>query len=81
VPGLQHLLHHGPPWHLRERERASRYMRYNLRNANLGVPKKPRGMAIVVAGPKKKPQSVRDFIGHIDLAKLKAVLLCPAAGA
>lgn len=48
--------------------------RYSLRNANLGVPTKPRGMAIVVAGPKEKPQSVRDFLGQIDLAKLKAVL-------
>jgi hypothetical protein len=31
-------------------------------------------MAIVVAGPKEKPQSVRDFLRQIDLAKLKALL-------
>jgi hypothetical protein len=55
-------------------KRISGYTRYNLRNANLGVPTKPRGMAIVVAGPKEKPQSVRDFLGQIDLVKLKAVL-------
>jgi hypothetical protein len=55
-------------------KRVSGYTRYNLRNANLGVPTKPRGMAIVVAGPKEKPQRVRDFLGQIDLAKLKAVL-------
>ena len=55
-------------------KRVSGYTRYHLLNANLGVPTKPRGMAIVVAGPKEKPQSVRDFLGQIDLAKLKAVL-------
>lgn len=55
-------------------KRISGYTRYNLRNANLGVPTKPRGMAIVVAGPKEKPQSVRDFLGQVDLAKLKAAL-------
>jgi hypothetical protein len=31
-------------------------------------------MAIVVAGPKEKPQGVRDFLGQMDLAKLKALL-------
>jgi hypothetical protein len=55
-------------------KRVSGYTRYNLRNTNLGVPTKPRGMAIVVAGPKEKPQSVRDFLKQIDLAKLKAML-------
>jgi hypothetical protein len=55
-------------------KRVSGYTRYNLRNANLGVPTKPRGMAIVVAGPKEKPQSVRDLLRQIDLAKLKALL-------
>ena len=55
-------------------KRVSGYTRYNLRNVNLGVPTKPRGMVIVVAGPKEKQQSVRDFLKQIDLAKLKAVL-------
>jgi hypothetical protein len=55
-------------------KRVSAYTRYNLRNANLGVPTKPRGMAVVVAGPKEKPQSVHDFLGQIDLAKMKAGL-------
>jgi hypothetical protein len=55
-------------------KRVSGYTRYNLRNANLGVPTKARGMAVVVAGPKEKPQSVRDLLGQIDLAKLKAGL-------
>jgi hypothetical protein len=55
-------------------KRVSGYTRYNLRSANLGVPTKPRGMAIVVEGPKDKPQSVRDFLGKIDLKKLKSLL-------
>jgi hypothetical protein len=55
-------------------KRVSGYTRYNLRNANLGVPTRPRGMAVVVAGPKEKAQSVRDFLGQVDLAKLKALL-------
>ncbi len=58
-----------------EREkRISGYTRYNLKNVNLSLPTKPRGMALVVAGPEEKPQSVRDFLGQIDLTKLKAAL-------
>jgi hypothetical protein len=38
------------------------------------VPTKPRGIALVVAGPKDKPQSVRDFLAQVDLAKLRSLL-------
>lgn len=53
-------------------KRVSGYTRYNLRAAGPGVPTKPRGMALVVAGPKDKPQAVREFLAKVDLAKLKA---------
>jgi hypothetical protein len=55
-------------------KRVSGYTRYNLRNANLGVPTKPRGMVLVVAGPKDKAQTVRDFLKQVDLAKLRSLL-------
>ena len=55
-------------------KRVSGYTRYNLRNANLGVPTKPRGLVVVAAGPKEKAQSVRDFLSQINLAKLKGLL-------
>jgi hypothetical protein len=55
-------------------KRISTHTRYNLRNANLGVATKARGMAIVVGGPKDKAQDVRDFLKQVDLAKLKSLL-------
>jgi hypothetical protein len=55
-------------------KRVSGYTRYNLRNANLGVPTKPRGMVVVVSGPKDKSQAVRDFLSQVDLAKLEGLL-------
>ena len=55
-------------------KRVSGYTRYNLRNANLGVPTKPRGLVVVAAGPKEQAQSVRDFLSQINLAKLKGLL-------
>lgn len=47
---------------------------YTLQNARLGVPTKPRGMAIIVAGPKDKPESARNLLKQINLAKLQALL-------
>jgi hypothetical protein len=47
---------------------------YQLHNANLGVPTKPRGMMIVVAGPKQHAQRVRELAAQVDYAKLKALL-------
>jgi len=55
-------------------KRNSGYTRYNLRNTNLGAPTKPRGIALLVSGPKDKPQSVRDFLGQIDLKKLRGLM-------
>lgn len=46
---------------------------YTLR-ASPGVPTKPRGLALVVSGPKDKPEDVRDLLLKVDLGKLKAVL-------
>jgi len=53
-------------------KRVSDYTRYNLRSAGAAAATKPRGMALVVAGPKDKPQAVREFLAKVDLAKLKA---------
>ncbi|MBI5017661.1 MAG: hypothetical protein HZB55_19500 [Deltaproteobacteria bacterium] len=55
-------------------KRVSGYTRYNPRAANLGVPTKPRGLVLVVSGPKEKTQDVRDFLAQVDLAKLKGLL-------
>lgn len=55
-------------------KRISGSTRYNLHNANLGVPTKARGMALIVSGPKDKPKSTQDFLKKINLAKLKAAL-------
>ena len=47
---------------------------YNLRNTPLGVPTKPRGLALVVSGPKDKPEAIRNLLQKTDLGKLKAML-------
>jgi len=55
-------------------KRVSGYTRYNLSNTNLGVPTKPRGLVVVVAGPKEQAPGVRDFLSQVNLAKLKGLL-------
>ncbi|MFH1982316.1 MAG: hypothetical protein ABIL58_10745 [Pseudomonadota bacterium] len=55
-------------------KRISGSTRYNLRNANLGVPTKARGMALVVTGAKDRKDSVKAFMAKIDLEKLKSLL-------
>jgi hypothetical protein len=55
-------------------KRVSGYTRYNLRKAGLGVTTKPRGLALVVSGPKDKPESARNLLGRIDLARLKGLV-------
>jgi hypothetical protein len=55
-------------------KRVGGYTRYNLRNANLGVTTKPRGLVVVVAGPKEQAQGRRDFLSQVNLAKLKGLL-------
>jgi hypothetical protein len=47
---------------------------YSLRNTPRGVPTKPRGLALIVSGPKDKPEAVRNLLQKTDLAKLKALL-------
>ena len=47
---------------------------YTLRNTPLGVPTKPRGLALVVSGPKDKPEAARNLLQKTDLGKLKAML-------
>jgi hypothetical protein len=53
-------------------KRVSGYTRHNLRGAGPGAATRARGMALVVAGPKDRPQAVRDFLAKVDLAKLRA---------
>ena len=55
-------------------KRVSGATEYNLRNVPLGVPTKPRGLALVVSGPKDKPEAVRNLLQKTDLGKLKAML-------
>lgn len=57
----------------KERKAGSHWL-YRLRAADLGVPTKPRGMALVVEGPRQQPQAARELLGKIDLAKLKALV-------
>lgn len=47
---------------------------YNLRNTALGVPTKPRGLMLVVSGPKEKPEKVQELLRKVDLKKLNAML-------
>lgn len=47
---------------------------YPLRNVPLGVPTKPRGLALVVSGPKDKPEVVRELLKRTDIKKLAAML-------
>lgn len=47
---------------------------YTLLNANLGVPTKPRGMALIVSGPKDTPETAQNFLHQINLPKLRALL-------
>ena len=55
-------------------KRVSESTEYNLRNTPLGVPTKPRGLALVVSGPKDKPEAVRNLLQKTDLGKLKVLL-------
>jgi hypothetical protein len=50
------------------------YTGYQLAEANLGVPTKPRGIILTFSGPKDRPDAVRDFVRQADLARIKALL-------
>jgi hypothetical protein len=45
-----------------------------MRNIPLGVPTKPRGLMLVVSGPKEKPEKVKELLGKVDLKKLNSML-------
>lgn len=47
---------------------------YKLRNTPLGVPTKPRGLMLVVSGPKDKPEKVKELLGKVDIKKLNSLL-------
>lgn len=48
--------------------------RYTPKNVKLGIPTKARAMAVVVIGNGDKPESAKDLLRKIDLAKLMALL-------
>jgi len=55
-------------------KRAGESMLFTLRNTPLGVPTKPRGLVVVVSGPKGNPEKVAEVLGKVDLEKLSALL-------
>jgi hypothetical protein len=55
-------------------KRISGSTQYTLRNTPLGVPTKPRGLMLVVSGPKEKPEKVKELLGEVDLGRLNAML-------
>jgi hypothetical protein len=55
-------------------EKRGSHWLYKLRPANLGVATQPRGIVLVVAGPKQHAQRVRDLAAQLDVAKLNALL-------
>jgi hypothetical protein len=57
-----------------KKDKVSGRDRYMLPDAAPGVPTKARGIALMIGGPKDKPEAVRDFLRKIDLAKLKALV-------
>jgi hypothetical protein len=55
-------------------KRAGESTLFTLRNTPLGVPTKPRGLMVVVSGPKEKPEKVKELLGKVDLGMLNALL-------
>ena len=55
-------------------KKVSGYTAYVLRESDLGVPTKARGIVLTFSGPKDRPDAVRDFVRQTDLAKLKTLL-------
>jgi hypothetical protein len=47
---------------------------YLLRNGSKEVATKPRGLMVVVSGPKESPDKVRELLGKVDLEKLASLL-------
>ena len=57
-----------------KKDKVSGRDRYMLPNGAPGVPTKARGIALMIGGPKDKPEAVRELLQKIDLAKLKALV-------
>jgi hypothetical protein len=55
-------------------KKVSGYTDYNLRESDLGIPTKARGIILTFSGPKERPDAVRDFIRQTDMPKIKALL-------
>src|SRR4030042_838505 len=47
---------------------------FTLRNTPLGVPTKPRGLMLVVSGPKEKPEKDKEPRGRVDTKELNSLL-------
>lgn len=58
----------------KDKEKRGSHWLYTLHPANLGVVTKPRGLMLVVAGPKQHAQRVRELAALVDFARLKALL-------
>jgi hypothetical protein len=58
-----------------KKDKVSGSDRYMLPETAPGVPTKARGIAIMIGGPKDKPEAVREFLRKVDFAKLEALVL------
>lgn len=50
------------------------YTTFKIRETDLGVPTRARGMVVIFSGPEDKPEGVRDLVRRTDWTKLKALL-------
>jgi hypothetical protein len=55
-------------------KRISGSTEYTLQNTPLRVPTKPRGLMLVVSGPKENPEKVKELLGKLDLELLDSMM-------
>lgn len=55
-------------------KRISGSTEYTLQNTPLKVPTKPRGLMLVVSGPKENPEKVKELLGTLDLEQLDSMM-------
>lgn len=55
-------------------KRISGSTEYTLQNTPLRVPTKPRGLILVVSGPKENPEKVKELLGKLDLELLDSMM-------
>lgn len=55
-------------------KRISGSTEYTLRNTPLKLPTKPRGLMLVVSGPKENPEKVKELLGMLDLEQLDSMM-------